>query len=237
MSTESSRKQIVRDIVRSYDDPIVRFYSTIRFLILRQRFLDEIGQYMPRSGLVMDVGCGFGLFSLYFASLYPELRIHGVDLNARRIEMARNAARKLGLDNVRYDVGDARDFACSEPIDGAYMLDLIHHIPPHAVRPLFGEIAKKLAPDCRLIVKDIEPSPFYKLAFTWLLDKVMDFRAPVRYWAPSEICPLLESLDFEVYKHSMLDYLPYPHVIYVAAKCRATRTTHPTYGRASSVHN
>ena len=55
----------------------------------------------------------------------------------------------------------------------------------------------------------------YKLAFTWLLDKLMDYKAPVRYWAPEEIQPLLESAGFEVHRHRMIDYLPYPHILYV----------------------
>ena len=36
-----------------------------------QPFLDEIGQYLPRGGRILDFGCGFGLFSLYFALRSP----------------------------------------------------------------------------------------------------------------------------------------------------------------------
>ena len=37
----------IRRIIRAYDDPVVRAYCWVRFGILRQRFLDEIGQYLP----------------------------------------------------------------------------------------------------------------------------------------------------------------------------------------------
>jgi predicted RNA methylase len=100
----------VKRIIRAYDDPIVRAYCWVRFGILRQRFLDEIGQYLPEAGPVLDIGCGFGLFSLYYAATGPRRLLRGLDLDTRRIALARRAAGRLGLDNVAYEVGDARDF-------------------------------------------------------------------------------------------------------------------------------
>lgn len=207
--------QLMRRIVNAYDGAIVRAYCSVRFRILRQRFLFEIGQYLPKDGNVLDVGCGFGLFALYFAAMRPGVTIHGFDLDARRIEMATRAAERLGIGNVMFRVGDASKFAFAEPLSMAYMMDLIHHIPPASVKPLLRTIARNLTPGGCIVIKDIEPSPAYKLAFTWALDKLMDFRAPVQYWAPDDIHPMMGSLAFDVRRHRMIDYLPYPHVLYV----------------------
>lgn len=205
-------------IVDAYDDPIVRIYCTIRFMILRLRFLDEIGQYLPPTGQVLDVGCGFGLFALHFAIQNPGLRIHGFDLSDRRVQMAQRAARKLGVSNVEFQVGNAAAFDYRTPIAAAYMLDLIHHIPERSVKPLIDTIAGNMEPGGRLLVKDIEPAPSYKLGFTWALDKLMDYKAAVRYWAPEEIQPLIEGAGFMVHRHRMIDYLPYPHILYVSTR-------------------
>ena len=78
VTISSSSEAAVKRIVAAYDDPIVRIYCTIRFMILRLRFLDEIGQYLPPSGQVLDVGCGFGLFALHFAMQNPALRIRAL---------------------------------------------------------------------------------------------------------------------------------------------------------------
>ena len=215
--TASSEKALAR-IVQAYDDPIVRMYCTIRFMILRLRFLDEIGQYLPTSGQVLDVGCGFGLFALHFAIQNPALRIQGFDLSERRVNMARRAAERLGVGNVQFAVADAASFRFDSPISGVYMLDLIHHIPEPSVAPLIHTIAGNLEIGGRLLVKDIEPSPSYKLGFTWALDKLMDYKAPVRYWAPQEIQPLIERAGFVVHRHRMIDYLPYPHILYVSTR-------------------
>src|SRR5262245_27243676 len=164
------RAEAVLSVIRAYDDWVVRGYCWGRFWILRQRFLDEIGQYLPERGRVLDVGCGFGLFSLYYASVRPGLRLEGLDRNVRRIELARRAAQRLGLTNVAYRVGDATEFRGGvAPYDAAYMLDIVHHIPPETVAPLVEQLAKVLPVGGRLIIKDVERRPFYKRWFTHAL--------------------------------------------------------------------
>jgi 2-polyprenyl-3-methyl-5-hydroxy-6-metoxy-1,4-benzoquinol methylase len=212
------RSAPVLSVIRAYDDPIVRAYCWARFWILRQRFLDEIGQYLPARGRVLDLGCGFGLFSLYYASVRPELEIDGLDLNPRRIAMASAAAERLGLGNVHYSVGNVMDFRGGRAFDGAYMLDIVHHIPEETVRPLLDQLAKCLPPGARLVVKDVDAAPAWKRWFTLALDKVMDPRAPVRYWPAAELGRLLEAVGFRVYRHLMVDVLPYPHVLYICER-------------------
>ena len=65
-------------IIDAYDSAVIRAYATVRFRILRQRFIEEIGQYLPEDGDVLDIGCGFGLFAFAFAQDRPRLRIRGV---------------------------------------------------------------------------------------------------------------------------------------------------------------
>ena len=208
----------ILDIVGAYDDWIVRAYCWGRFWILRQRFLDEVGQYLPRRGRVLDLGCGFGLFSLYYASVHPSIEVEGIDLNARRIAMARDAAARLGLTNVRYEVGNATEFRGGRAFDAAYMLDIIHHIPPDTVRPLLDQLLRVLPVGGRLLIKDVDSSPAWKRWFTHALDRLMDPRAPVRYWSAAELQGLLEEVGFTVYRHLMVDILPYPHILYVCAR-------------------
>jgi 2-polyprenyl-6-hydroxyphenyl methylase/3-demethylubiquinone-9 3-methyltransferase len=212
------RSDAIRRVIRAYDDPAVRAYCWARFWILRQRFLDEIGQYLPAAGPVLDIGCGFGLFSLYYASVEPGRFLRGIDLNPRRIAMARRAAARLGVENALYEQGDAREFKGDGEVAAAYMLDIVHHMPAPAVRPLLRQLHRCLRPGGHLLVKDVDTHPVLKRWFTWLLDRAMAPATPVHYWPPEILAAALEETGFAVRRHLMVDVLPYPHVLYVCER-------------------
>lgn len=209
------RSETVRRIIRAYDDPVVRAYCWVRFAILRQQFLDEIGRHLPAAGPVLDIGCGFGLFSLYYAATEPRRVLHGVDIDGRRIAMARRAARRLGLDNVSYEQGDARDFKGAGAAQAAYMLDVVHHVPAASVPPLLAQLRRALPAGGWLLVKDVDTRPAGKRWFTWAFDKAMAPRTAVHYWSREDLTAALETGGFRVRAQRLPDVLPYPHVLYV----------------------
>lgn len=205
----------IRRIIASYDDVAIRMYSRVRFVILRQTFLEEIGQYLPRNGRVLDLGCGFGLFSLYFASLEPGRRITGIDRDVRRIELARASAERLRIDNVDYHAGDGLDWNSDEAFDAIYLLDLLHHLPKRSVQGFLEKLRSRLAPGGVLVLKDVEDRPWWKKLFTLVADRVMVGMEPIHYWSPAELVSMLQSLGFETVRHRMRDVLPYAHIVYV----------------------
>jgi 2-polyprenyl-3-methyl-5-hydroxy-6-metoxy-1,4-benzoquinol methylase len=209
------QSQAIDRIIKSYDWGIIRLYSRIRFSILRQPFLEEIGQYLPQNGRILDLGCGFGLFSLYFALTAPGRSIVGIELDRRRVEYARASAKRLGLTNARYECGDAVGWRSNEVFDAIYLLDLIHHLPVEDVPGFLEVIRSRLRPGGILLVKDVSDKPAYKRLFTLFLDRLMVNKDPIRYWPPQELANLLEKLGFEVTRHQMKDFLPFPHVLYI----------------------
>lgn len=228
MTTGSS----LAPIVRSFESPWVRAYATVRFAILRRRFLEEIGQYLPRRGRVLDLGCGFGLFALHFAREAPERRLFAIDQDAARIEAARRSATRLGVTNVRFLAGDARESPEGAPYDAAYLVDLLHHLPQDSVPDFLAMVRDLLVPGGTLVVKDVSDRPAWKRLFTLALDRAMvGLAEPIRYWPPSELQALLESLGFEVRRHEMRDLLPYPHVLYACRRNAAPQTDAPRTSR------
>jgi hypothetical protein len=132
--------------------------------------------------------------------------------------MARRAAQRLGLSNVRYEVGNVVDFRGDTTYHAAYMLDIVHHIPEETVRPLLEHVAKTLPVGGLLVIKDVDRQPTYKRWFTHALDRLMDPKTPVRYWGGEELQALLESVGFGVRRHLMVDILPYPHILYICER-------------------
>lgn len=213
--SQPARENPIAAIAASYRNPVIRIYSLLRFTILRQIFLEEIGQYLPNKGRILDIGCGFGLFTLYFASVRPERSMFGIDSNSRRIQYARESARRLGLDNAHYETENARDWSTDTPYDAIYLLDLIHHLPRNEVTPFLERVRNALVPGGLLLVKDIEDRPRWKMWFTLILDRLMVGGEAIHYWSEPELSELLQSIGFDVKRHRMRDFLPYPHILYI----------------------
>jgi len=216
-----TERAAVERIVSNQKSFIVRVYARIRFLILRQIFLQEIGQYLPRDGRILDLGCGFGLFSLYFAIDGPERRITGVDLDEDRIAAAQQCAKQIGVDNVDYTTKNVLAWKGSGQFDAIFMLDLIHHLPKEQVGGFLERVGKLVAPGGVLLLKDVSNRPAHKRLFTLALDRLMVGNEPIHYWDPNELSALVEGLGFSVKRHTINDFLPYPHILYVCSRVRS----------------
>src|SRR5947208_3572780 len=79
----------------------------------------------------------------------------------------------------------------------------------------FGTLRRARPAGGRLLVKDVDTRPAPKRWFTWLLDKAMAPAVPVHYWSADALAGALEGAGFVVRRHLMVDWLPYPHVLYV----------------------
>ena len=66
----------------------------------------------PAAGTRMiELGCGPGFYSCGFANRFPQLSVLGVDRAARQLECARGKARKLKLQNCRFESDDVLDLS------------------------------------------------------------------------------------------------------------------------------
>ena len=197
--------------------PVERAYALARFTILRSKLLTLMSLMLPEEGRILDVGCGFGLFSGYFSLVGSRRRITGVDPNARRVEMARNVARSLGLKDNQYLVGTVGTVPLTGPYDGIFMLDVLHHVPRESQLELLESLKNLLAPSGVLIIKDITTDSPFKLKFTELLDRVMaGWNEPLAYRHHREWASILRGMGFKVRIVRVPDILPYPHIVIVA---------------------
>ena len=208
-----------KEVVSAYSAGPIRWYCRIRGQILRDRLLREIGQYIPQEGNITELGCGFGLFCICFASVRKNATFVGCDLSAGRIAEARNVVQRLGMTNVTFHAGDAVAFGKTLPPQNCiYMLDLVHHLPPKEVDDFVKCAWDTLAPGGTLIIKDVSDRPFLKMAFTWILDVIMTKGEFPDYHGPERFLSLLEGMGAKAHAHYLDDMLPYPHVLYVAQK-------------------
>lgn len=102
----------------------------------RSAFLNLLGQeWLPAipsvhkrlsgPGRVADVACGLGWSSIAMALAYPEITVHGLDLDAQAIEAAGANAVESGVDDrVRFSAADAAGL--QGPYDLVTIIEALH---------------------------------------------------------------------------------------------------------------
>lgn len=109
---------------QDYDpfDPGYPGYPTIR------RFADHADALIPPSGTVLDLGCGPGEITCELARRHPGLTFLGLDHSAQAIRRATANAARLGLRNIRFEVGDAEGQPAGDRYGLVTMFDAFHHL-------------------------------------------------------------------------------------------------------------
>lgn len=65
------------------------------------RLLIETVVWPVVAGPILDVGCGYGPIGISIAAEQPDRTIHMIDVNERALELARENAKRNGVENVR----------------------------------------------------------------------------------------------------------------------------------------
>ena len=68
-----------------------------------------LSNHFPKSGKVLDLGCGWGPIGISIAKLRPHTEVLGIDVNERSIELANQNAARLGLANFQAIKGSNLD--------------------------------------------------------------------------------------------------------------------------------
>ncbi|HEY7435518.1 MAG TPA: class I SAM-dependent methyltransferase [Methylomirabilota bacterium] len=92
---------------------------------------------------VLDLGCGEGRDSVFFAELGA--RVTGVDLAADGLDKARRLARRRGV-RIRWIEGGMTDALPAGPFDLIFSCGTIHYVTGAERRPLFRRLAALTRP-------------------------------------------------------------------------------------------
>ena len=89
--------------------------------------LDGVVEGLRSGARVADVGCGHGASTIVMARAFPESQFVGIDYHAESITTAGRRAREAGVDNLRFEVATAKDYA-GRNFDLVCFMDCLHDL-------------------------------------------------------------------------------------------------------------
>ena len=198
--------------------------STWESFYLRTRWrlcpFELVESQLPRSGRILDFGCGYGMLSNFLALRSSDRRVLGIDLNRTRIEVAKRSS--TGYPEVYFQLGDVRDFK-GISFDAVVMTDVLHHIDEDNVRVLLRIIRSCLSDDGILVVLDVDRFPFRKFYTTYLIDRLLNLTRSLHYRSRDLLMRLIGQSGFQVHRIIPADRnLPLSDVIYLCRKDKET---------------
>lgn len=99
---------------------------------------------------VLDLGCGWGSFSLWTAREFPDCQVTAVSNSGGQREFIETQAKRLGLGNLRVLTADMNEFEAPERYDRIVSLEMFEHIRNQ--RRLLERVSRWLVPGGRLFV-------------------------------------------------------------------------------------
>ncbi len=99
---------------------------------------------------VLDVGCGWGSFAIHAAGHYG-VRVLGVTLAERQVELARENARRAGVEDlVEFRLADYRELA-EPPFDAISSIGMVEHVGEERIDLYMRTLHGLLRPGGRLL--------------------------------------------------------------------------------------
>src|SRR3984893_12464724 len=118
----------------------------------RSVFARLVDQAIPGDARIVDIGCGTGQMCLYLAR--PDRVVIGADLTRASLRLGASAARRFGLDRVRFIETDLRRPGLrAGSFDVVYSSGVLHHTPDP--RASFARIAQLARPG-RMVVLGLD---------------------------------------------------------------------------------
>ena len=77
----------------------------------------RVARHLQGATSVLDVGCGIGILTMFYAQQHPNCAVLGVDRSPASIDLARQRGHKLGLTNLRFECLDIDQEALADKFD------------------------------------------------------------------------------------------------------------------------
>lgn len=205
-------RKLIFKVINLYPLVWPKCYAIFRSLILP---VIEIEKLLPSKGKVLDVGCGYGFTSIYFALKNKNRTIVGSEIDNNRIVLAKIISKDIK--NISFKTSNLINEK-HEKFDAILAIDLLHHVSHHQKKIFLKEASKNLNPSGYLIIKDIDKKPLFKYFWNYLHDLIMVKFDKLYFYSSNQFEDLINKSGFKIIKKGKFKNFLYPHIFYVCQK-------------------
>jgi len=131
---------------------------------------DRMASYLPQRGLIYDLGCGHGLFSLELAQESKARQVIGLDHDTARIRIAQSASQ--GVSNLRFENGDLAHADRYGRPDAISIIDVLHYFDFSTQETHLAQAWRLLQKDGVLIFREVDPEGGWISKWNRLYEKI-----------------------------------------------------------------
>ena len=126
----------------------------------------RMAAYVPKSGRVLDVGCGHGLLAMEMALAEPNRIVLATDHDVARIALARQAASSAnsgkgnskGINNLTFEVSTGSPVTAAPAaakFSAIMMIDFLHYFSPEQQDDMISKAYDNLQVDGWLLAREV----------------------------------------------------------------------------------
>ncbi|MBD3164465.1 methyltransferase domain-containing protein [Candidatus Woesearchaeota archaeon] len=190
----------------------LKFYACLKYLVTP---FSELDSRIPKKCRLLDIGCGYGVYSIYFALKSERRTISGIDKNPKKINYADKISK--GCRNVNFNVLDLdKNYALPEA-DVYLINDVLHHINNMSKEILLKKISDKMKKNNILLIKEMHSGSKIKFFLNCINDKIMTFNKKLYFIEKERLLSSFKKLGLKVRHYKLNNYI-FPHIIYICKK-------------------
>ena len=146
-TTDYFKKKLIDSYI--FKGPILEWY--LRIKLSMEKNYKSFGALVPRQGIIVDAGCGYGFFSHILAFTSAQRTIIGIDYDESKIEVANNTFSKPA--NLTFETVNIAEYNFPQA-DCFIFSDILHYLTPDKVIQVLSNCLEKLQNGGKIIIRD-----------------------------------------------------------------------------------